>query len=54
MNAPIAPLIADPSMLAALRDKAGAASALLKALGHPNRLLLLCLLVEQDRSVGAL
>lgn len=38
----------------ALRDKAGAASALLKTLGHPNRLLLLCLLVEQERSVGEL
>ena len=40
--------------LIALRDKAGAASGLLKALGHPNRLLLLCLLVEQERSVGEL
>ncbi len=40
--------------LIALRDKAGTASALLKALGHPNRLLLLCLLVEQERSVGEL
>ena len=40
--------------LIALRDKAGTASSLLKALGHPNRLLLLCLLVEQERSVGEL
>lgn len=27
---------------------------MLKALGHPNRLLLLCLLVEQERSVSEL
>lgn len=40
--------------LVELHDKAGAASGLLKALGHPNRLLLLCLLVEQERSVGEL
>ena len=54
MNAPIGALAVDLTLLSALRDKAGAASGLLKALGHPNRLLLLCLLVEQERSVGEL
>jgi len=54
MNAPVAPPVVDSAMLVALRDKAGAASALLKALGHPSRLLLLCLLIERERSVGDL
>ena len=40
--------------LLTFRDKARTASGLLKALGHPNRLLLLCLLVEQELSVGEL
>ncbi len=33
---------------------AGAASGLLKALAHPNRLMTLCLLTERERSVGEL
>jgi DNA-binding transcriptional ArsR family regulator len=37
-----------------MTDAAGAASDLLKALAHPGRLILLCLLVERERSVGEL
>lgn len=37
-----------------LRSKAGAASQLLKALANPDRLLVLCQLVEGERSVGEL
>ncbi|MFC3607603.1 ArsR/SmtB family transcription factor [Stutzerimonas tarimensis] len=37
-----------------LRNSAGAACQLLKALGNPDRLLLLCQLVERERSVGEL
>lgn len=46
---------ADPTTdLSRLRASAGAASQLLKALGNPDRLLLLCQLVEGERSVGDL
>ena len=33
---------------------AGSATELLKALGQPNRLMILCLLVERERPVGEL
>lgn len=33
---------------------AGSATDLLKALGHPSRLLILCQLVDRERSVGEL
>ena len=38
----------------AMRAHAGDAARLLKALGNENRLMLLCLLVEGERSVGEL
>ena len=38
----------------ALADHAGEAAELLKALAHPARLLVLCQLVEGERSVGEL
>ena len=37
-----------------LRDNAGAAGQLLKALGNPDRLLLLCQLVQGEMNVGEL
>lgn len=37
-----------------MNEAAGSASDLLKALGHPNRLMILCLLVDRHRSVGEL
>ena len=37
-----------------MRAHAGDAARLLKALGNENRLMLLCLLVEGERSVGEL
>ncbi len=40
--------------LAKLRDNAGNAGSLLKALGNPDRLLLLCQLVEGEMNVGEL
>ncbi len=40
--------------LTPMSEAAGAASDLLKALAHPNRLMTLCLLVERERSVGEL
>lgn len=40
--------------LEALMRKARDASDLLKALAHENRLLLLCLIAEKERSVGEL
>src|SRR5690606_14506069 len=47
-----------PSGPAALADRmaahAGEAAALLKALAHPARLLVLCQLVEGERTVGEL
>jgi DNA-binding transcriptional ArsR family regulator len=38
----------------ALRDNAAQASQLLKALSHPDRLMLLCRLAEGERSVSEL
>jgi len=38
--------------LTAMRERAGEASRLLKALGNPQRLRVLCLLVDQEMSVG--
>ncbi|MEC5159688.1 DNA-binding transcriptional ArsR family regulator [Janthinobacterium sp. CG_23.3] len=40
--------------MAAMRLAAGNASALLKAMANPQRLLLLCQLAQGERSVGAL
>lgn len=37
-----------------MRDRAESVSALMKVLSHPNRLLILCLLAEGERSVGEL
>lgn len=37
-----------------MRQQAESVSALMKVLSHPNRLLILCLLAEDERSVGAL
>lgn len=39
---------------AALRDKSGQAARLLRALSNENRLMLLCLLFEGERTVGEL
>lgn len=41
----------DPALMSAA---VGSASGLLKALGHPTRLMILCLLVERGRAVGEL
>lgn len=49
-TAPAVPPI-DP---AAMREHAGEAARLLKALANENRLMLLCLLVEGERSVSEL
>lgn len=38
----------------ALRSKAGRASEFLKTLGNPHRLMILCELLEGERSVGEL
>ncbi|HEV3424149.1 MAG TPA: metalloregulator ArsR/SmtB family transcription factor [Paraburkholderia sp.] len=43
-----------PDALAALRESAAKACALLKALAHEDRLLLLCQLTEGERNVGEL
>jgi DNA-binding transcriptional ArsR family regulator len=43
-----------PEALAALRESASKACALLKALAHEDRLLLLCQLTEGERNVGEL
>lgn len=45
---------APPHAVDALRGHADAATALLKAIGSRNRLLLLCQLAEGERSVGEL
>lgn len=37
-----------------MRSHAGEATRLLKALGNGNRLMILCLLAEEERSVGQL
>lgn len=47
------PVVAAPD-LAQMAVHAGEAAALLKALAHPARLLVLCRLVEGEASVGAL
>lgn len=44
----------DMSDIASLQASAEAASRLLKALANPDRLLLLCHLVEEERNVGEL
>ena len=46
--------VANAMALARLQQRAGDAAALLKALANPNRLLLLCHLVEAERSVTEL
>lgn len=43
-----------PQMLAELRRNAGKASALLKAMSNPARLMILCQLAEGEKTVGAL
>ncbi len=43
-----------PPDLPDLMRRAGEASAFLKALAHENRLLLLCLIAERDRTVSEL
>lgn len=43
-----------PEGLAALQERAVEAAALLKALAHPDRLMLLCQLVQCERSVSEL
>ena len=45
------PLSSPATQLADLQKRAGDAAALLKALANPDRLLLLCHLVEAERSV---
>ncbi len=37
-----------------LQSRAGDAVLLLKALAHPSRLMLLCLMIERERAVGEL
>ncbi|CAG9272292.1 ArsR/SmtB family transcription factor [Paraburkholderia unamae] len=49
MNSPLT-----PDALAALRESAEKCCALLKALAHEDRLLLLCHLTEGERNVGEL
>lgn len=46
--------IAEPASLADLADAAAQAATLLKSLANPDRLLLLCLLVDEERNVSAL
>ena len=48
------PLSSPATQLADLQKRAGDAAALLKALANPDRLLLLCHLVEAERSVADL
>lgn len=43
-----------PDALSALRESAEKCCALLKALAHEDRLLLLCQLIEGERNVGEL
>ena len=52
--APVAPLSKPPLPLAELQKRAHEAAALLKALANPDRLLLLCHLVETERAVAEL
>lgn len=53
MSATLHPLPAVPDV-SALQSRAAEAAALLKALAHPDRLLLLCQLVVSERSVSEL
>ena len=48
------PISVGPDDAACMAVHAGEAAALLKALAHPARLLVLCRLVEGEASVGAL
>lgn len=41
-----------PATMSDLRDRAEEVAALLKTLSHPNRLLIICDLIEGERSVG--
>lgn len=41
-----------PTLIQAMNDRADAAAALLRTLGNPQRLRILCLLVDGERSVG--
>ena len=41
-----------PATMSDLRDRAEEVAALLKTLSHPNRLLIICDLIESERSVG--
>ena len=41
-----------PNLAEAMAEQAGRAAELLKAMAHPQRLRVLCLLVEGERSVG--
>ena len=43
---------AEPVELTQMREQAGSASRLLKAMGSENRLLILCILCEGELSVG--
>ncbi|MGL5114640.1 MAG: ArsR/SmtB family transcription factor [Beijerinckiaceae bacterium] len=58
MTASAAPVVAEAppvsAEIQALMANARRASDFLKALSHENRLLLLCLLAEKERSVGEL
>jgi len=43
-----------PDLLEEMRDSAAKAGALLKALSHENRLLILCMLAEGEKAVAEL
>jgi DNA-binding transcriptional ArsR family regulator len=42
------------SDIASMQEAAGRASAMMKTLGHPGRLMILCNLAEGERAVGDL
>ena len=52
MRRPKAVTSPTPNLAAAMAEQAGRAAELLKAMAHPQRLRVLCLLVEGERSVG--
>lgn len=54
MPRPVSKVPAQPRLVADMAAHAGEAAALLKALAHPARLLVLCQLVEGERSAGEL
>lgn len=54
MAAPTTSKVADNDNMEDMADHARAASDLLKALAHETRLMILCLLVEGEKSVGEL